>query len=256
MCYKYLFLSKGKEFKKASIPLVVVGSTRVGGGGRTHTTMALAAALEQQGLQVKIMCFDFLNAKELLWDDAMLHQKHFSVIYTKNRYKSWHAEKECDVIVSDGGLEDPRLYNAIKIELQRERSEFFHQLLPMGYHRSFSRDHRAIIWKHFKDYSLSYSLSKKDNLHKVLICAQGDSSGFRSLLSSEKIKKVILVKNHTGNVVREIVKIWEQNPNEKILIGEKESTRIGTLALDPRVYIVTLKVEIEKESLLCVTSCF
>ena len=254
--YKYLFLSKGKQFKKGSIPLVVIGSTRAGGGARTHTTMALANELTLQGLRVKIMCLDFLNVKSLVWDDAILHQKKFAVVYTRDRYKSWIAEKECDVIISDGGLEDPRLNNAIKIELQREPSEFFHQLWPMGSHRSFSRDHYAIIWKSLRDYTLHYQISKKESTPKTLVCAQGDPIGFGELLQSESIQKLVIVKNHTGNITLAIKKIWKKNPYEKVLIGEKESTRIGALAMDPRIYIVTLSVEIKKESLLCVTSYF
>ena len=152
----------------ASAKIVRVGSLLVGGGGRTTVARALARLLSEEGIRTALLCFDRkLGAEPArvdagasfvpggFGDDALLLARSGVPAFASGDMLRAAARLRTgfEVLVLDGGLEDPRLDLLPGIEtvvlrpLGRRAPRTFAELLPFGRNRSFESDHRgARFW--------------------------------------------------------------------------------------------------------------
>lgn len=166
-----LCLRPGKPLQKSH--LVVVGSYRMGGAGKTPVTIELAKRYMLQGKSVAILLHKVAFDEELLvqrkirlprnssidFSDAGSHTSFGNavntaasvnaidlktvVVRTGNRYKTAHElDGKFDIILCDDGFEDSRLQPDETILLDwGEPCEKIRDLWPCGKCRSLKRDH-------------------------------------------------------------------------------------------------------------------
>lgn len=140
------------------LPLVVIGSLRAGGAGKTAVTIELARWMVSLGYRVGVLAYrigESGNAEmtevtaESDWhccsDEAILlaRESRARVFVTRNREQAWDLlsrKGEFDALISDDGLMDSRLEAAFRIALRRpdERPGIF-DLLPAGPYRLTAR---------------------------------------------------------------------------------------------------------------------
>ncbi|HEX2612244.1 MAG TPA: tetraacyldisaccharide 4'-kinase [Fibrobacteria bacterium] len=136
-------------------PLIVIGSLRAGGAGKTAVTLALARALREDGLKVGILAYGIHGnrsgtvahevAPDSDWrdssDEAVLlaREGRSRVFATRDREKAWKLlgrTGEFDILLSDDGLMDTRLRGAYRIALVRPgENPGWTDLLPAGPYR-------------------------------------------------------------------------------------------------------------------------
>lgn len=148
------------------LPLYLVASLRMGGGGRTPVAQQFAQALQKKGQRVAILCYGVygrprkmplhqqvwqvtrsMNGRQAGSDEALWHamQSDIPVFCTRNRWKAWQqleAKDQFDCLISDDGWEDPRL-KAAKVMLLKSTTDFSARrfLFPAGNLRSLEDDH-------------------------------------------------------------------------------------------------------------------
>lgn len=140
--------------------LIVVGSMRMGGGGKTPFVDWLAGQLQAQGLRVAVLCYAVYRcppkgvAHVMAASDACFWSDEAA--WLADRYETWVARdfglawqqlckrKDLDVVVADGGWEHPSLQAAFRILLDwGERAKSMRDLFPYGECRSLRGDHRV-----------------------------------------------------------------------------------------------------------------
>ncbi len=139
-------------------PLVVIGSLRAGGAGKTPVARELARHLGAQGLRVGVLAYAIrfretaaqITFTEIFpdsdWrdssDEAVLLARGLPqarVFVTRDREATWEALSRTggfDVLVSDDGLMDPRLHGSFRTMLVRPGERpVWRDLLPAGPYR-------------------------------------------------------------------------------------------------------------------------
>lgn len=163
------FQTKELTEEQLKTPLIRVGSTRAGGGGRTTVTAALAEVAIRQGKKVALLSYRFRPAffnssiqrvdPSKGWrrwsDDALiLAEQKGDLFFSNDYFSAWRElskSGEYDLIIADGGLEDVRLDESHTLLLEvagDNRPERWSDLLPFGEHRSFIGDHTNGKWAH------------------------------------------------------------------------------------------------------------
>jgi len=136
-----------------ALPLLVVGSLRAGGAGKTSVVRALARHFAARGRRVGILVYRLRGAQDIEvrpdsdWretsDEAVMLARdgQARVFATRDRAALWRrldATGDFDLLVADDGLMDARLAGATRIVLVRpgERPGLL-DLLPAGpFHRT------------------------------------------------------------------------------------------------------------------------
>lgn len=119
--------------QQPAIPVIVVGNIAVGGTGKTPVVIALAAALEKSGRRVGVISRGYGGAARHypLWveantdvrdsgDEARLMRRYLSgpLVLDPDRRRAMQAliaGSDCDVVISDDGLQHYRLWRDIEI---------------------------------------------------------------------------------------------------------------------------------------------
>ena len=141
------------------LPLIVVGSLRSGGAGKTSVASALARELARQGLRPALLAYrmgpgatrarggdDLLEvAPDSDWrlssEEALLLRREtgMRVFATRDRARAWRrlaggeAGGPFDLLIADDGFQDPRLFGAFRILLARPgEGPRRRDLLPAG----------------------------------------------------------------------------------------------------------------------------
>jgi tetraacyldisaccharide-1-P 4'-kinase len=111
-------------FPSPALPLIVTGSLRAGGSGKTAVTLELARYLATRGKRVGVLAYRIHGAGDIeidsssKWsessDEAVLLRRGSGarVFATRNRARLWHrlaASGEFDVLLADDGILDARL---------------------------------------------------------------------------------------------------------------------------------------------------
>lgn len=125
------------------LPLVVIGSLRAGGSGKTSVASALARDLARRGLRPALLAYrigpgsggpggdplevgpdsDWRSSSE----EAVLLARETGarVFATRDRARAWRTladmgrRRTFDILLSDDGFQDPRLHGAFRILLRR-----------------------------------------------------------------------------------------------------------------------------------------
>lgn len=160
-------LRPGKPLKNSR--LIVVGSFRAGGAGKTPFTLWLANKLLRQGKTVAVLCHKCAFDEERMYQNDLasyITQGKARVFASGNRYKTAlaldkrtmrtldtqtarptdQAPSLCnsapDFIICDDGFEDSRLRPDIIFRLDWEKAPTdINQLIPAGKFRSLRQDH-------------------------------------------------------------------------------------------------------------------
>ena len=150
LCYRAVYLLHHALCLRPGAPLqnsklIVIGSFRTGGAGKTPFCIWVCNHLASQGKSVALL------AHEYAFDEiAMLRQKfsgnaRVQVFATRNRYRLAHKldkSRKFDCIVCDDGFEDSRLVGATTLLLQWEPLPTkISELWPCGKMRSLAKDH-------------------------------------------------------------------------------------------------------------------
>lgn len=133
------------------VPVIVVGNITVGGTGKTPFVIWLAQLLQSQGLKPGIVSRGYGGKRRrmpcqvedhanpaLVGDEAVLLKKqtHCPVFVSVNRVaavRALLAKTDCDVVISDDGLQHYRLGREIEIAIVDGIRRFGNQLLlPAG----------------------------------------------------------------------------------------------------------------------------
>jgi tetraacyldisaccharide-1-P 4'-kinase len=139
------------RFPHPGLPLIVIGSLRAGGAGKTAVTLELARRLTARGKRVGILVYRIRGSEDLEihpasnWressDEAVLlaRESGARVFATRNRPAAWKRldlTGEFDVLLADDGLMDTRLAGGFKAILVRPgENPGLTDLLPAGpYH--------------------------------------------------------------------------------------------------------------------------
>ena len=134
--------------------MIVVGSLRAGGAGKTAVVLELGKHLSARSLKVGILAYWVRKQSGETWmevspeskwnlgsDEAILlaRESHCRVFVTRNRELTWDylsRSREFDLLISDDGLMDPRLDRAFRIALRKpDESPGIFDLIPAGPYR-------------------------------------------------------------------------------------------------------------------------
>lgn len=255
ICYRAAYLLHHALCLRPGTPLkhsqlIVVGSFRTGGAGKTPFCIWLCNHLAAQGKAVALL------AHEYAFDEvAMLRQKfagntRVQIFATKNRYRLAHEldrSQKFNCIVCDDGFEDSRLVGAITILLQWEPLPTkISKLWPCGNMRSLAKDHdldspmvrilrcddgnpavRFVIDKvlHFHSGKEFVKNTAKANI----VCGLGNPERFCDDLQNFgiEIERRFFFKDHSKAFTAQFEQILQKYPQDAFVISEKDSARLS-----------------------------
>ena len=136
-----LCLAPGRPTDHAQV--LVIGSYRIGGAGKTPFCAWLAGELCDTSKKVAVLCHAAARDEAALLRDKL---PSCTVIATRNRYETAHEiDSQYDVILCDDGFEDSRLQFAKAICLDwGDEPQGIADLFPAGRARSLATDHKNI----------------------------------------------------------------------------------------------------------------
>jgi len=265
LCHKAWLTYCVRHEQVPTLKMIVVGSLRIGGGGKTPMAAWLAKEKARQGLRVCILCyavykapFQILNlvspdsdwrssSDEAVWLACTCDVPVFA---TRNRWEAWKQlanRHEFDLIISDDGFEDPRLHKAVRLLLDwGEPGNSIREIFPAGACRSLRKDHvAAILVPMFANRLLIQSVHNCDgkNLSQEsvwLLSAIGDPNRLRTDLQAfgVRILGVTQKRDHAIDVSKEALRILSKQPHPLILT-EKDWIKLDhDLQQHPRIFVV------------------
>ncbi|MGL1935220.1 MAG: tetraacyldisaccharide 4'-kinase [Fibrobacterales bacterium] len=286
LVHKKLFLRQPKEHLRLT-PLLRIGGLCSGGEHKTPVTQHLCHYFSKRGYSCAILAYDIYNSGKgndskvlpqapiiVGSDEAQMHANTSGspVFITRNRFKSWKklSTQGFDLILSDGGIEDPRLDTAYTICLKKYPfPKSLKNLLPIGRHRSFLTDHPTIqeIWYHnsivpeqtsIDTYSFSSESSTPLSASGVplpqhaavtVITAIADNCGLLRHLqhSNYTIQTVVSLTNHTRTFAQKLEYHCNTNPNDFFVITDKDAVKCSTDILKKyKIYTSSLSVSTDR----------
>jgi tetraacyldisaccharide-1-P 4'-kinase len=169
------------------------------------------------------------------------------VIRAVDRWWSWlqaDATGGFDLLVSDGGVEDPRLDGARTLLLDRPGGGSparWSNLLPCGRWRSFPADHPEVDWRWRTDGFIGWQLREPEGLERAvprtLVTGLGDPQAALAMLLSAgwNIVRLIRVPDHSPKIATSVELALRRWP-DPCLIAEKDACKLpSVLRGDPRV---------------------
>jgi tetraacyldisaccharide-1-P 4'-kinase len=235
------------RFPVPALPLIVLGSLRAGGGGKTAVTLELARRLAARGKRVGILAYRIRGTEDLEvaptsdWressDEAVLLARRSGarVFATRDRVALWKrldGTDEFDVLLSDDGLMDARLAGAFRVALIRpgERPGLL-DLLPAGPYRLTaaalkSMDHvlpfsRALVFPDDFDFAKSYRV----------LCGMGNPAAFRQDLELAGVKVAGLLAGPDHGLPEGDAERWRRSPDGApgFLFSAKDGVKLAGL---------------------------
>lgn len=230
------FLKKGEPLKHAQ--LVIVGSYRIGGAGKTPLCIWLAKELCSKSEKVAVLCHSAAQDEFALLRDAL---PSCTVIATGNRYRTAREiDNEFDFIICDDGFEDSRLgfANAICLEWEAEPKKLS-DMFPAGFARSFPQDHpniklRLRCFGENPDIQFSIleilnaqGIAPKNDNGIVLVAGIGDPGRFFRDVESTglPIKGKLRLRDHSTNTESVVASLLAKG--EQVVTTEKDSCRLS-----------------------------
>lgn len=147
-CHRGLYQLRFKKTHQFSLPIIVVGNLTVGGVGKTPLVIWLARWLSSQGFKPGIVSRGYGGVNQLqvvtensdpefTGDEAMLlaNKTHCPVIVAPHRAQAVEkliTDFDCNIIISDDGLQHYALARDIEIVVMDERKFGNQFCLPAG----------------------------------------------------------------------------------------------------------------------------
>ena len=242
--------------------LIVVGSFRTGGAGKTPFCIWLCKHLAAQGKAVALL------AHEYAFDEINMLRQKFSdsesvqVFATRNRYRLAHEldkSHKFDYIVCDDGFEDSRLTGAVTLLLQWEPAPTkISELWPNGPMRSLAKDHNIdhnmdhgigqnkcspmvrILRCEGENPAVQFVVDKvlhcttnkefvKNSAKANIVCGLGNPERFCKDLENFgiEISHKFFFKDHSKAFAAQFQKILESRPQDAFIISEKDAARLS-----------------------------
>lgn len=269
--HHWVFLKPQAPLKHAR--LIVVGSFRTGGAGKTPFCIWLCKHLKSLNSSLRIAVLCHKKAQ----DEFLLLKKHLpfaSIFKTSNRYTcSFEIDNAFDYIICDDGFEDTRLTptNIIRLDFENPPTHI-KDLIPLGKFRSLKKDHleETIVLKCGSDVSFeiekisnyfgeeiqSSNLNQKSEIQGFVICGIGDPERFYKDAKRFLQGKWQLIARPDHDLKFEQFLLQKLKNNFRIIITEKDSMRLSFEVLkNPLVYIANQKVTVSsKISIPCIVT--
>lgn len=271
------FLRPGKALKHAR--LIVVGSFRAGGAGKTPFTLWLARFLVARGKRVAILCHRSAFDEIRLYQQELAEQIQKGAVEvrgTDNRYKTalvldrggdkpertGSTGTTPDFILCDDGFEDSRLRPHAIIRLDWEKAPTdISQLVPAGKFRSLLQDHardldKTIVLRcygvnpdvHFSIDSISNCKGDFPQCRQTIaLCGLGDPKRFIHDLSRAELfpTKWIFRPDHDRNFEKITRGILRDESQASLILSQKDGLRLSRELLEsPRIFVAHQSVQV------------
>ena len=273
-----LCLRPGAPLKNAR--LVVVGSYRTGGAGKTPFCSWLAESLSARGKRVAILCH------KVAFDEAAMLRENFSkdpnveVFATRNRYRLAHeidSTGNFDFVLCDDGFEDSRLTGATTFALLWEDVPTrTRDLWPLGNARSLAKDHPGKssfieVRCGSANPDIRFVIDKVSNKADNVFCAaqngwtdhrNGKINVFCGLGAPERfctdlqehglpVTDKFFFKDHDRRFAPKLLRSAQKHRDETFVISEKDAARLRDRAGNPlpfpdNLYIARQKTDISE----------
>ncbi len=277
LCYRAVYrlhhklcLRPGKPLSNSR--LVVVGSFRTGGAGKTPFCIWLANHLAAQERRVALLCHEYAFDEIAMLREKFSHNALVEVIATRNRYRTAHEldrTQKFDIILCDDGFEDSRLVGATTIILSWEDAPTkISDLWPLGKMRSLSKDHesvsgstitlncsgdspdcRFVVDKVSSSAAGDFPAEKK----AIVFCGIGAPERFRQDIQNAGIQVARLdaFRDHCRNFDQKLAATLLKDADSAVIISEKDAARLpdGFWQRNRRVYIASQKTLVSPSAL-------
>lgn len=271
-----LCLRPGRELKRSR--LIVVGSFRAGGAGKTPFTLWLARRLTAQGKRVAILCHKAAFDEIRLFQQELaeqIQQGAVNVVGTDNRYRTARELDRAgepdglhgtgtapDFILCDDGFEDSRLRPHAIFRMDWEKAPTaVEQLIPAGKFRSLLQDHARDLNKTLglRCYGVNpdilFHIDSISNCkgefpqyrQNIAICGLGDPKRFiRDLERAElTLTKQIIRPDHDRNFEKITRLALRDDPQSNLILSQKDALRLSEdLLQNPRIFIARQTVQV------------
>ena len=261
LCYRAAYLLHHALCLKPGAPLqnsklIVVGSYRTGGAGKTPFCIWLCKHYAAQDKKVALLVHEYAFDETAMLRQIFSDNENVKVFATRNRYRlaqELDAAGQFDYIVCDDGFEDSRLTGAVTLLLSWESTPTkLSELWPCGKMRSLEKDHKAnssatmalkcygenpdIQFVVDKVSRLSPHSATAEKLHDgisrdssaSIVCGLGDPKRFCQDIQAfgVKIKHHYFFKDHCKDFSRKFEQILQKHPQEAFTISEKDAARL------------------------------
>lgn len=264
-CYKIhhlLFLRPQAPLRHAKV--IIVGSFRTGGAGKTPFVIWLANRISQTGARVAVLCH------KVAWDEHLLLQQSIPkaiIISTGNRYKSARKiDRQFDYVICDDGFEDTRFSNARRICLDWQTPpETLGELWPSGENRSLAQDHLDIdlhLDCHTPNPDVTFFIESIKNTSSrqpppdaTIICGLGNPVRFTQDVEKTdiRISTKIFRKDHDRHFAKIVEK--EIQTGKSIIISEKDACRLpDTMKILENLFICKQSIFVKKAAIEAIDS--
>ena len=259
--------------------LIVIGSYRTGGAGKTPFCIWLCKHYAALGKKVALLTHEYAFDETAMLRQIFSDNENVKVFATRNRYRLAHEldkSRMFDFIVCDDGFEDSRLVNAFTFILSWESAPTkISELWPCGKMRSLAKDHTdkpstTIALKCFGDNpDIQFVIDKvshiaagtdirnsaDSSLKANIVCGIGDPERFcKDILNfGIDITQTYFFKDHSKTFSAEFEQILHNFPQDTFVISEKDAARLPTEFIPKnvncRIYVAKQAIKVSPETL-------
>jgi tetraacyldisaccharide 4'-kinase len=284
ICYRAVYLLHHALRLRPGAPLqysqlIVVGSFRTGGAGKTPFCIWLCKHYAAQGKKVALLTHEYAFDETTMLRQKFSDNGNVEIFATNNRYRLAHEldrSQKFDYIVCDDGFEDSRLTGAVTLLLNWESAPTkISELWPCGKMRSLAKDHMAnstttISLKCFgENPEIQFVVDKVSHLaagevfqenlpdtsNASIICGLGDPERFRKDIQEYgiHIKRTFFFKDHSKAFPAELEQSLEEHPQDIFIISEKDAARLPAefiqKKLTAQIYVAHQTTKVSAETL-------
>jgi len=288
VCYRAAYLLHHKFFlrpdlqlpqKLGTTKLIVVGSYRTGGAGKTPFCLWLAKELSgitdkgSESKHVSILChsyaYDEIQMYHEVLDRLEDSANFIEVLGTRNRHKTilqlLSRATPPDVIICDDGFEDSRLAGAVSIVLENgDTPRGIRDLWPAGNCRSLPKDHGGKLLSispqevSFSIHSITNDLGTTINPTGThgkqvnVLCGIGDPERFLRDLqyTGITIGEKRFLRDHCRSYSKVLRQSLESHPEGIFVITHKDACRLEPeLRNNPQIFTANQTVCIKTSAI-------
>lgn len=245
------------------VRLIVVGSFRTGGAGKTPFCLWLAQRVHEAGASAAILCHSYAydEIRMLSEEASRLKMPQIKVIGTPNRHKavlSLLEQEPPEYIICDDGFEDTRLTGAETIILNAGPApKSIRDLWPLGNCRSLAKDHTTDnislsvpedIFFTIESIANSSGPLQQNSFRRIhIFCGLGDPMRFVHDVEAFGIHicEKHFAKDHEKKFASRLMDALKKAPNDAFIISLKDSCRLSKEQLtNPHIFIARQKTTV------------